>query len=360
MEIKGNLYFLVFLPAMVSFLTSFLSTPLVIKLAYKIGIIDDPKKNRHPKVIHTYPVPRGGGLSIFFSLVITSLLFLPFDKHLLGILSGALILSVMGLLDDKYNLNPYFRLVIQFMAASIPIAAGIGIAFINSPLGGILDLSNPKINIFFLGEQRSIWILADLFALFWIVALMNFLNMGAKGIDGQLPGVSAIAAATIGALSLKYSADITQWPVTILAVITSGAFLGFLPWNVFPQKIMPSFLGSNLAGYLLGILSILSTAKVGTLMVVLGIPLVDTGYTITRRLLSGKSPVWGDRGHLHHKLLDAGWSKRKISFFYWGVTAILGLIALNLNASYKLYTIVGVFVFVGGALLWLTYRQKMK
>jgi UDP-GlcNAc:undecaprenyl-phosphate GlcNAc-1-phosphate transferase len=121
---------------------------------------------------------------------------------------------------------------------------------------------------------------------------------------------------------------------------------------------MPGFSGSTLAGYLLAVLSILSTTKVGTLMVVLGIPLVDTGYTITRRIISGKSPFWGDRGHLHHKLLDSGFSKRQVTLFYWLLTLILGLIALNLNASYKLYTIVGVTVFVGGLLLWFTYRPK--
>jgi UDP-GlcNAc:undecaprenyl-phosphate GlcNAc-1-phosphate transferase len=121
---------------------------------------------------------------------------------------------------------------------------------------------------------------------------------------------------------------------------------------------MPSFGGATLAGFLLGVLSILSTTKVGTLMVVLAIPLIDTGFAIVRRIASGKSPFWGDRGHLHHKLLDSGWSKRNVTFFYWGVTAFLGIIALNLNASFKLYTIMGVAVFVGGILLWSTQKAK--
>jgi len=93
-------------------------------------------------------------------------------------------------------------------------------------------------------------------------------------------------------------------------------------------------------------------------MVVLGVPLVDTGYTIVRRILSRKSPVWGDRGHLHHKLLDAGLTKRQVAYFYWLVTAILGCLALYLNTSSKLYTMVGVAVLIGGLLLWLTYRPK--
>ncbi len=354
----NNLSQLVLLPGAAALILTFLATPLVIKLAKKWGIIDDPAKSRHPKVIHTYPVPRGGGLAIFLSVAICSLAFLPFDKHLVGILLGALIITIVGILDDKYNTNPYLRLVFQFIAAGMPIAAGIGISFISNPTGGIIDLSYPRINFELFGDQKSIWVLSDAFALLWIVTLMNFLNMGAKGVDGQLPGVSAIAAITIALLSFRFSADITQWPVIVLAVITASAFLGFLPWNFYPQKIMPGFSGSNLAGYLLGVLSILSTTKVGTLLVVLGVPMVDSGYTIARRILSGKSPVWGDRGHLHHKLLDSGLSKRQVAYFYWLVTAILGALALNLNTSSKLYTIVGVTILVGGLILWLTYRPK--
>jgi UDP-GlcNAc:undecaprenyl-phosphate GlcNAc-1-phosphate transferase len=349
---------LVLLPGIISAVLAFLATPLVIKIAGKIGIIDDPKRHKHPKVIHTYPVPRGGGLAIFAAVFVSALVFLPFDKHLGGILAGATIIAIMGIVDDKYDLNPYIRLVIQFLAAGAPIVAGIGIAFISNPAGGIIDLSHPQVSFYLLGEVRSIWILSDLFALFWIVILMNFLNMGAKGVDGQLPGVVAIAAVTIALLSLGFSADITQWPVIILAVITAGAYLGFLPWNFYPQKIMPGFAGANLAGYLLAVLSILSTTKVGTLFVVLGVPLADSGYTIVRRIVSGKSPVWGDRGHLHHRLLDAGLSKKQVAYFYWSVTALLGALALNLNTSFKLYTIVGVTIFVGGLLLWLIYRPK--
>jgi UDP-GlcNAc:undecaprenyl-phosphate GlcNAc-1-phosphate transferase len=189
---------------------------------------------------------------------------------------------------------------------------------------------------------------------------MNIVNMGAKGVDGQLSGVVIISALTIAFLSLKYSADIAQWPVIILAAITTGAYLGFLPWHIYPQKIMPGYGGSTIAGYLLAVLSILSTTKVGALVVVLGVPLIDTGYTIVRRLLSGKSPVWGDRGHLHHRLLDAGMSKSQVAIFYWIITALLGVLALNLNTATKIYTIVGVGTLVGGLIIWLTYRPKTK
>jgi UDP-GlcNAc:undecaprenyl-phosphate GlcNAc-1-phosphate transferase len=283
---------------------------------------------------------------------------LPFDKHLRGILAGGLLLTIVGIFDDKYNLNPYLRILAGFLAAGAPIIAGIGIAFISNPAGGIIDLSQPQINFNFLGEARSIWVLSDAFALVWIVFVMNMLNMGAKGVDGQLPGVVVVAAATIAALSLKFSADIAQWPVIILAAVTAGAYLGFLPWNFYPQKIMPGYGGSTLAGYLLAVLAILSTTKVGTLMVVLGIPFIDTGYTIVRRILSGKSPVWGDTGHLHHRLLAIGWGKRRVAVFYWLISALLGVLALYLNTSSKLYTMVSVAILLGGLILWLTYRPK--
>ena len=335
---------LVFYPILLTALISYFISPLVIKFAKKLGIMDDPSKNKHPKVIHTHPTPRGGGIPIFLSILFASLFLIPLDKHLVSILAGAFLIFVMGFLDDKYNLNPYVRIAIGFLAASIPIISGIGISFLTNPLGGIIDLSNPLIS--------------DLFALVWIVFMMNMLNMGAKGVDGQLSGVTVISALTITALSFYYSADITQWPVILLTSITAGAFLGFLPWHKFPQKIMPGYGGSTLAGYMLAIASILSTTKVGTLIVVLGIPLIDTGYTILSRILAGKSPVWGDRGHLHHKLLDFGLSKKQVSQIYWSLTAILGILALSLNSTYKLYTIIGVTLFLGGLIIWLTYRSK--
>lgn len=356
----NNILVTVIPSALTAAIIAFLVSPMVIKFARKYKLIDDPKKHKHPKVIHTYPVPRGGGIATFIAIFVSSIFFLPADKHLVGILIGATLITLLGVLDDKYDINPYARFVAQFIIAGVPIAAGIGIAFITNPFNGIIDLSHPQITFSLFGDIKSIWLLSDAFALIWIVFMMNMLNMGAKGVDGQLPGVVTIASITIALLSLKYSADITQWPVIILASIMAGAYLGFLPWNFYPQKIMPSYSGSTLAGYLLAVLSILSTTKVGTLIIVLGIPLIDTGYTIVRRIIKGGSPVWGDRGHLHHRLLDAGWSKRKVAMFYWLITALLGILALNLNASEKLYTMFGIIVFVGGLILFLYFKSPAK
>lgn len=340
-------------PALVSFLIAACTTPLVIRAARPLGIMDDPKKRRHPASLHQKPVPRGGGLSIFLAILGASLVFLPVDQRLLGILMGGAIIVLVGLWDDKKDINPYFRLISQFLAGGIVVASGIGIAFVSNPLGGIIDLSSPRVGFEFLGEQRSIWLLSAGFGLLWIVSLMNAVSWS-SGVDGQLSGFAAVAALVVALLSLQFSADITQWPVTILAAITFGAFLGFLPWHIYPQKIMPGFGGATLAGFMLAILSILTTTKVGALLVVLAIPIVDAGYSFVRRVLAGKSPVWADRGHLHHRLLDAGWSKRKIAAFYWLATAALGLLALNLNTRAKFYTIIGIVLALGGLLVWLS------
>lgn len=347
-----SLFSFLLIPLGVSALLSFVVSPVVVKYAKTLKILDDPKKNKHPKVIHTKPIARGGVIPLVLAVVITSLIFLPFDKHLVGILLGTLVILVMGILDDRFDLNPYLRIFISLVAVACPIAAGIGISYITNPMGGIIDITYPRLVFELFGDTHSIWLIPDLFAAFWIIFLMNILNMGAKGIDGQLTGVSIISFATIALLSLRYSGDVTQWPIIIFAIIGMGAYIGFLPWHIYPQKIMPGYGGSTLAGYLLAVLSILSTAKVGTLLVVLGVPIIDTTYVVVRRMLAGKSPVWGDRGHLHHRLLDAGFSKRQIMYFYWGATLILSLLALNLNAEFKFYTIIGISFLIGGMIIW--------
>jgi len=336
-------------------------TPLVILFYKKMKWLDDPKKNKHVKVVHKYPVPRGGGIVIFLTILIVSLKYLPVDKHLIGIMLGALILMIVGVIDDVKNLSPYWRLGLGFLAAGIVVGAGIGVPYISNPLGaGVINLSQPQIQIFLLGKVRTIWILADIMALFWIVGAMHFVNWS-KGLDGQLPGIVVVAAIVIGLLSMQFVDDVTQWPVIILAASLAGAYLGFLPFNFYPQKIMPGYGGGVLAGYFLAVLSILSGAKVATAILVLGVPLMDAIYSVIRRVMQGKSPVWGDRGHLHHKLMDSGWGKRRIAVFYWLVSLVLGVVALKLNSEQKLYTIVLIGVMVGGLLLWLntaTYFLK--
>ena len=343
------------IPLVVSLAVSFITTPIIILLFKKNGLLDDPKKHLQSKVVHRYPVPRGGGIPIFLSLL-TAVFFLPLDQHLKGILIGAGVAMAVGIIDDIFEekIHPFVRLMFNFLAAGIVIFSGIGIAFMNNPLGGVINLDQPRFCFQLLGETRCFWILADIFALIWIAWCMNFVGWSG-GVEGQLPGIVVISSLTIAGLSLKFSADITQWPVIILALIVAGAYLGFLFWNFYPQKIMPGYSGKTIAGFMLAVLSILSTSKVATLMIVLGIPLIDAGYLIIKRLIHGRSPIWGGKEHLHHRLLDIGWGKRKIAVFYWMITAILGIIALQLNSKQKFYTILALVLFFIGLILWLNY-----
>ena len=353
-------WLILLLSAGLSFSLSLIITPLVISWYRRRRWLDDPATQTHPKVIHQYPVPRGGGLAIFATILITSLFFLPVDKHLLGILLGALVLTFTGWLDDIYNLNPYLRLALGLAAAGIVVSAGIGVAYVSNPFspGTVINLSQPQIPLFLLGKLRTIWVWADLLALIWIVAMMNFINWS-KGLDGQLPGIVVVSAVVIGALSLRFADDVTQWPVIVLAIILAGAYLGFLPYNFYPQKIMPGYGGGALAGYFLAVLAILSGAKLATAILVLAVPLIDAVYTVLRRLNQGQSPVWGDRGHLHHRLLDLGWGKRRIAVSYWLISIILGIIALQLNSREKIYALGLLGIIIGASLLWLSHSSSL-
>jgi len=337
---SSDTFQLILKPLLLSFALAFLATPLVIKFYHSRNWVEDPKKTRRQKDTHTYPVPRGGGLPILLSFVLISLVLLPLNQTLIGLLLGSSLIVVMGTLDDRLNLNPYLRLGGCFIAAGLVVFSGNQIEFLTNPLNGL----------FYLPFWASI-----LLSLLWIVFLINALNW-VKGFDGQQPGIVIIACLTIALLSWRFLPDEQIIPVIILSAIVAGAYLGFLPFNFYPQKIMPGFGAGALAGFLLASLSILSTTKLGTALVVLGLPIMDAFLVILRRILSGRSPFWGDRGHLHHQILDKwGWSKPKTAFFYWGVTALLGLLALSLNSQEKLYIIIMVALMVGLLFLWFKY-----
>lgn len=322
-------------------LTASLAITLITIGVYKaLGLVDKSTAQDHPKHIHTKPVPRGGGIPIFMAMIFATLLFIKVDTQIAGIFAGALLLTMAGILDDLFDISPYLRLAIGSVAALIVVSTGIGIAYISNPLGiGVIHF--------------NLNIISGGLTVLWIVWAMNFVNMGAKGLDGQLPGVTVIAAIVMGILSFRFVNDITAWPSAYLSFALSGAYAGLLVFNMYPQKIMPGWGGGALAGYFLAVLSILSGAKVATALIVLGVPLMDVVYVIFRRIAAGKSPVWGDTNHLHHQLLKLGWSKRQVALFYWLVTALLGALALQLNSQMKIYTILLIAVVVGGVLLWI-------
>jgi UDP-GlcNAc:undecaprenyl-phosphate GlcNAc-1-phosphate transferase len=136
--------------------------------------------------------------------------------------------------------------------------------------------------------------------------------------------------------------------VVLISFAVSGAYLGFLPYNFFPQKIMPGYGGGALAGFLLGVLSILSFGKLGTAVLILSVPMIDAIYTIIRRIKLKKSPFKADWGHFHHRLMDIGWGKRRVAAFYWIISFILGISSLFLDGMKKLlaFATVGILLLV--------------
>lgn len=335
---------------LVSFLITFLVTPFVVKLGFRFGFLDLPAR-KHPAIIHKKPIPRGGGIAAFvgfsLSILIINLLSDSFSlsKNLIGILISSLIIVVVGLLDDLYDLSPYLRLVTNILVAGIVVGAGVGIASFTNPFGGLVQLDSIiysfSLPSFFgpLAGFHSIILFADIVAFFWIIWVMNALNWS-SGVDGQLPGIAVITLTILAVVSSQLIAsDQNQFTVAIVALAAAGAFLGFLPWSFYPQKIMPGYGGSSLAGFLIATLAILSGAKLATALLVLLIPLVDSIWAIVRRLIRGRSPVWGDSFHLHHQLLKMGWSIPQICFLYYFLTLALGILAINLDTQEKFFAI---------------------
>ena len=346
----------IFFAFLFSLFFSLVLTVPTIYLAKKLKLVTDKRKRKHPAHVHKGIIPRAGGVPIFLAILINILIFIGINKVIFGIILGSLLIVLVGVLDDYFDLSPYLRFLLNIIIAALVVGFGLGIPYISNPLGGVINLDNPKIIINFFGLKK-IWILADLLAIFWLVWLMNMVNWS-KGVDGQLPGFVAITAFFLGLLSQRFSAhDISVNSVLILSFIVSGAFLGFLPWNFYPQKIMPGYSGGALAGLMLGVLSILSFGKVGTAILILSVPMIDGIYTIIRRIYQKKSPFRADWGHFHHRLLEIGWGKRRIAIFYWLISFILGVASLFLKGLEKLIVFFSFFIIL---ILFILIIEKVK
>lgn len=343
------------LALIVAALTTGVATPLVIAFAKKFNLVDNSKTRYHPAHTHIGIIPRAGGLALFLGLIVGVLIFIPMTKLFTGMLLAAALLIIVGLIDDRHDVNPWIRFSTNAIAAFIMVSAGAGIPYITNPLtNGVLHLDTWRLTFTFFGAH-SFLVWADLLAFAWILWTMNIVGWSA-GVDGQMPGFVAIAAIALGLLSLRFTIhDPSQTAITTLAFVVAGTFIGFIPWNFYPQKIMPGYGGKTLAGFLLAILGILSYGKLGTALLVLGIPMTDAAYTLLRRITTKKSVVSADRGHLHHQLLDIGWGKRRIALFYWGVSAILGAVALTVTSRQKVFTLLGVAVALAAFLVWVRF-----
>ena len=334
----------ILIPLGLSALISFSLAPLTIRLANFLGLIDNPRTHKHPAMLLMRAIPRAGTVPIILSIFIVSLFFVAFNKLIIGIFLAAAFSLLTGLLDDKYDLNPYVRFTSQVISASIVIYFGLQISYINNPSGGVIPITQPNFKVNFLDPIYPIAPLSIIATLFWIIWTMNMLSWS-NGVDGQFPGITAVAAVVIGLLSIR---DATQTNTTLLSFITAGAILGTSPFTWHKSHLLYGF-GATALGLILASLSILSGTKVATSVLVLMVPTLDAIFAVIRRVRSGQSPFWGDRAHLHHKLLDLGFSQSKIALFYWLVSIFLGTVAVYSSGSGKMLAILtaaGAFSFL--------------
>ncbi len=303
----------------VAFLGALLLTPLVRRAALRLGFMDTP---RRPKHVHRVPIPRLGGVALFFpflaAVVITLLLPIerkdPMELHrLAGLLVGSAIVFGLGVWDDSRELGPLPQLSLQFVAAATAILCGITIAEIANPFGGMIEFSLP---------------IMVAFSLFWIMGMMNTVNW-LDGLDGLAGGVTVIASV----LLFVHSYRLGQYSVSLLPLALAGCALGFLPFNFHPARVFMGTSGALFLGFALGTMAIIGGAKMATALLVMGIPILDVGWQILNRLRLGRSPFLGDRGHLHHRLLDLGLSQREVVLLFYVLCATFGALALLLASG---------------------------
>lgn len=340
-----------------AFILCVLIVPLVIKLAHRFEMVTDPARDTHPGMILKQPSARGGALAFYLSFILIALVFIPLNRETVGLYIGTLITTLIGLTDDKRNLNPYARLFLMACAIIVTLVlTNLHIFYFANPFNGTtIRLDAFSIPLNFNDLKFTFLPLADIFTTLWILWFMNMLSWS-NAVDGQFSGMVAITCVITSMLALRLlKIDPEQIYVAKLAAIAAGASLGILPYNWHPSKIMWGF-GATTMGLLIPILSIMAGTKVAVATLVLIVPVLDALITILRRILQKKSPVWGDRGHLHHRLLDMGWSQQKVAILYWILTAILGAVALFSSGSSKILAVLT----IGGAVAFMLVVVNLK
>ncbi len=303
-------------------LTAAILTPITIKIAYKVGAVDVPKDARR---MHSKTMPRMGGLAFilaFFVAIIYMLLTggIADTTNLFGFFIGLAIVASVGFLDDVYQLKAWQKLIAQIIAAIVVITSGLRICYVNIPFLALYGLND---------------VLSIIITFGWIIGVTNALNL-IDGLDGLATGVSAISTLALTVIFILNGAG--ELPI-IMTVALLGGLIGFLPYNFNPAKTFMGDVGSNSLGFILATVSMIGMAKTYTFMaiilpvVVLGLPIFDTLFAIFRRVLHHKSIMEADRGHLHHKLIDAGLSQRQAVLTLYAVTAVLGILAVVILES---------------------------
>lgn len=322
-----------------AFAISLALTPAVTSLAYKIGAIDVPKDKRR---VHKKPIPRLGGLAIYYGFLISAVFFCAMDKQLVGIIAGSLLIVGVGILDDVMQLKASVKFIVQIIAALIVAFCDVKIKAISMPIpiveGGILSLG---------------WLSFPITVL-WIVGVTNAVNL-IDGLDGLAVGISSIAT-----FSLFFIAILAGEPVVaLLAAALAGSCLGFLPYNFNPAKIFMGDTGSTFLGYMLSIICIQGLFKGYVIIsfivpfLILGLPIFDTIYAILRRIKNKKPIMSPDRGHLHHRLIDMGLSQKQTVAIMYVISLLLGMSAVLVvgQGAYTAIILVVTFIiltFFGG------------
>ncbi len=319
MAINQDLIVNVMLALVVALAISFVATPLVRRLAFTIGAVDVPRDNRR---MHDHPIPRLGGLAIFLGFLISVLIFAEIDRQLRGILIGAVIIVVLGIVDDIRSLPARLKLVVQIAAALCAVLHGVMIEVINNP------------NLF---SDNPYWVLGVWgypISIIWIVAITNSVNL-IDGLDGLADGVSTIGALTMLILAVM----LQEWEISIVCGALVGACVGFIPYNLNPAKIFMGDTGSTFLGFILATVSIQGLFKYYAVIsflvpfIILGLPIFDTSFAFIRRILRGQSPMTADRSHVHHKLIDMGMNQKQAVSTLYIVSGVLGLSAVMLTTT---------------------------
>ena len=304
-------------------------TPLVKRLAKKVGAMDIPKDHRR---MHHKPIPRMGGLSIFLAFLISFLIFGEMDRGLRGILLGATVIVILGITDDIKTLRALPKFGIQILAAVLVVIHGCRIEQ-------------------FLGWELPVWF-SCIATVIWIVMITNAVNF-IDGLDGLAAGVSAISAGTmlIVALMLVPEHNATLSALVLAAIL--GGCIGFIPYNFNPASIFMGDTGSTFLGFMLATVSVTGLFKLYAVIsfivpfLILGLPIFDTGFAIIRRLLKGQSPLQADRGHVHHRLIDLGFDQKQSVAILYAFSALMGLTAVILartNESKLIFLALAVLV----------------
>ncbi|GAB6151925.1 MraY family glycosyltransferase [Desulfosporosinus burensis] len=291
------------------------ATPITIKLAKRWGAIAHPG-GRH---VHSRPIPRLGGLAIYAAFWIAAIVTQVWDELIWGLFIGSTIILVVGIWDDIREIRPLHKLYWQIAAAGVLLPFGFSMKVISLPF---LDKS---VNFGELGLSAIGLILM----IFWVVGLVNTVNVS-DGLDGLAAGICFIVT-----LLLFWSANrIHELPAANLMLALAGALLGFLFFNFPPARVFMGDSGSMFLGYIIGGISIMGLLKTATILglvfplLVLGMPVTDLTFAIIRRKLRGQSIAKADRGHLHHRLLDAGFTHRQAVVLMYGISACFGLAAV--------------------------------